>query len=119
MQDAQFMIFPSEWYEGLPVTIVEAFSCGLPVVASRLGAMAEIVEDGRTGLLFHPGDPEDLAAKVEWLFPHPARLAQMGKEARREYEEKYMAERNYQMLMEIYEQAINTACGSPLERGKS
>lgn len=54
-----------------------------------------------------PGDPEDLAAKVEWLLAHPRELARMRQEARAEYEAKYTAERNYQMLMEIYQQAID------------
>ena len=66
MKGAQMLIFPSEWYEGLPMTLIEAFACGLPVVASRLGAMAELVDEGHTGLLFRTGDPEDLAAKVRW-----------------------------------------------------
>ncbi len=102
---SRFLVFPSEWYEGFPMTLAEAFACGVPVIASRLGAMAEIVEDGRTGLHFNPGDPEDLAAKVEWAWTHPERMAEMGREARREYERKYTAERNYEMLMEIYERA--------------
>lgn len=97
---------PSLYYEGFPLVLAESFSCGTPVIVSRLGAMAEIVEDGKTGLLFTPGDAEDLAAKVEWAWNHPAEMAEMGKAARREYEEKYTAERNYQMLMEIYQKAI-------------
>ncbi len=105
MREAWMLMFPSEWYEGFPMAIAEAFACGLPVIASRLGAMAEIVEDGRAGLLFRPGDPEDLAAKIEWAWTHPKALAQMGEEARREYERKYTAERNYSMLMDIYERA--------------
>ncbi len=111
MGDAAFLVFPSRWYEGFPRTIVEAFACGLPVVASRLGAMAEIVEDGRTGLLFNPGDPEDLAAKVDWLLSHPGELVRMRWEARREYEEKYTPEKNYEMLMEIYKMAISRTKG--------
>lgn len=105
MKEARFLVFPSEWYEGFPLTIAEAFACGIPVIASRLGAMAEIVEDRRTGLLFEPGNPEDLAAKVEWAWLHPKEMAAMGQEARREYEQKYTAERNYEMLMAIYERA--------------
>lgn len=85
--------------------MAEAFACGVPIIASRLGAMAEIVEDGRTGLLFEPGNAEDLAEKVAWAWAHPKEMAEMGKEARREYEAKYTAERNYEMLMEIYERA--------------
>jgi len=106
MRNASFLLFPSEWYETFGMTIIEAFACGLPVIASKLGAMAEIIEDGRTGLLFEPGNPEDLAAKVEWLLSHPQELARMSKEARAEYEAKYTAERNYEMLMAIYHRAL-------------
>jgi len=106
MHKAQFLVFSSEWYECFPMTIAEAFACGLPVVVSRLGAMAEIVENGCTGLHFNAGDTEDLAAKVEWAWTHPQEMAEMGREARREYEAKYTAERNYEMLMEIYRKAI-------------
>ena len=111
MRSASFLLFPSEWYEGFPMTIAEAFACGLPVVASQLGVMAEIVEDGRTGLLFEPGNPEDLAEKVEWAWTHPKEVKRMGEEARREYEEKYTAERNYRMLMEIYQLAMERTSG--------
>jgi glycosyltransferase involved in cell wall biosynthesis len=68
--------------------------------------MEEIVTDGRTGLHFTPGDADDLAAKVEWAWAHPEEMAAMGRAARAEYEAKYTAERNYEMLMEIYTKAI-------------
>jgi glycosyltransferase involved in cell wall biosynthesis len=107
MREARVLVFPSEWYEGFPMTITEAFACGLPVIASGQGAMAEIVEDGRTGLHFEPGNPEDLAEKVAWAWEHPKELEEMGREARREYEAKYTAERNYEMIMEIYGKVVN------------
>jgi glycosyltransferase involved in cell wall biosynthesis len=88
------------------MSIVEAFACGVPAICSRLGAMEEIVADGRTGLHFTAGDAEDLAQKVEWAWAHSEQMAEMGKEARREYEAKYTAERNYPMLMETYQRAI-------------
>ena len=106
MSRARLLVCPSECYENFPMTLVEAFASSLPVIASRLGAMAEIVEDGRTGLLFEPGNAEDLANKVAWAWAHPEEMAEMGKEARREYEAKYTAERNYGMLMEVYDKAI-------------
>jgi glycosyltransferase involved in cell wall biosynthesis len=108
MKCARFLVFPSECYEGMPRTIIEAFACGVPVIASRLGAMQEIVEDGRTGLHFTPGDPEDLAAKVEWAWTHPNEMQEMGRAARAEYEFKYTAERNYQMLMDVYERVLGS-----------
>lgn len=104
---AQFLVMPSVWYEGFPMTIVEAFACGTPVIASRLGGMAEIVEDGRTGLHFTPGDAADLAAKVTWAREHPDEMAAMGRNARAEYEAKYTPERNYELLMAIYQTAMN------------
>ncbi len=103
MKEASVLVFPSTCYENFPVTILEAYAVGLPVIASNLGGMSSLVDDRRTGLHFRPGDPEDLAAKVEWVSAHPAELAGMRREARSEFEAKYTAERNYKMLMEIYE----------------
>ncbi len=103
MGEASFLVFSSEWYEGFPRVLVEAFAKGLPLLASALGSHGSIVDHGRTGLHFRPGDPEDLAAQVEWLLTHPVELAQMRKEARAEYEAKYTAERNYERLMAIYQ----------------
>lgn len=106
MRDAAFLVFPSEWYETFGRVAIEAFASGTPVLAANIGAVAEVTDHGRTGLLFRPGDPEDLASKVEWLLTHPGELARMRREARAEYEAKYTAERNYQLLMEIYGQAL-------------
>ncbi|WP_026733929.1 glycosyltransferase family 4 protein [Fischerella sp. PCC 9605] len=107
MGEAMFLVFPSKWYETFGRVAVEAFAKGTPVIAANIGAIAELVESGRTGLHFRAGDAEDLAAKVEWLLANPAKLAQMRQEARAEFEAKYTADRNYQKLMEIYIQAQN------------
>lgn len=109
MKEARVLVFPSTWYESFPVTLAEAFATGLPVIASKLGAVQEIVEDGRTGLHFRPDDAEDLAAKVEWAYSHPRRMAEMSREARAEFERKYTPERNYELLMQIYRRAIERA----------
>lgn len=110
MAGAAFLIFPSICYETFGRVAMEAFATGTPVLAANIGAVGEITHNGRTGLHFRPGDPTDLAAKVDWLLRHPTEIAHMRKEARREYEAKYTAERNYGMLMEIYEQAIANHC---------
>jgi glycosyltransferase involved in cell wall biosynthesis len=107
MKRAIFLLFPSKWYEGFPNTLVEAFACGLPVIASKLGSMAEIVEDGVTGLLFEAGNPVDLADKINWLIEHPDNCHHMGKNARQVFLEKYTAEKNYETLMNIYKKSIN------------
>jgi glycosyltransferase involved in cell wall biosynthesis len=106
IRKARFLVFCSEWYENFPVTIIEAFAVGTPVICSRLGAMQEIVSDGRTGLHFSPGDADDLAKKMDWAWDHPSELSAMGREARREFETKYSAETNYDLLMKIYRQAV-------------
>lgn len=109
MGNAAFLVFPSEWYETFGRVAIEAYAKGTPVISSDIGAMAEIVENNRTGLLFQSGNPDDLAAKVEWAWTHPKEMAEMGREARKEYEAKYTAEKNYEMLMEIYRIATDIA----------
>jgi glycosyltransferase involved in cell wall biosynthesis len=106
IKSARLLVVPSECYENFPMTIAEAFACGVPVICSRLGAMEEIVEDGRTGLHFAAGNAEDLAEKVGWAWNNPARVSAMSKDAREEYEHKYTAEKNYPILMDIYRRAI-------------
>ena len=105
MKGARFLIVPSIWYETFGLVIVEAFACGVPVLASRLGAMGELVTDGVTGLHFTAGSPEDLAEKVAWAWEHPVEMAAMGRNARLEYETKFRPESNYESLMAIYEKA--------------
>jgi len=105
MRGARFLIFPSEWSETFGLTIIEAFGTGVPVIASRLGAMTEVLEEGKTGLHFAAGDPNDLASKAHWAWTHVRQMEVMGRAARAEYESKYTAERNYQLLMEIYSRA--------------
>ncbi len=108
MKAAAFLVMPSVWYEGFPMTIAESFACGTPVICSKLGSMQEIVEHQRTGLHFTPDDAADLQRQVEYASSHPTEMAAMGKAARREYELHYTAQTNYDMLMNIYEQTIGS-----------
>jgi glycosyltransferase involved in cell wall biosynthesis len=104
--NAAFLVFPSEWYETFGQVAIEAFSKGTPVVASDIGAIPELV-NARSGLLFRPGDPTDLATKVDLLLAHPQELARLRLTARAEFESKYTADNNYQQLMAIYQSAID------------
>lgn len=108
MSKAMALVLPSIWYENFPRTLVEAFACGLPVIASRIGALAELVSDGVTGLLFDPDNAQELAEKLQWALQHPVEMAQMGRNARVLFEAEFTAERNYQQLMAIYADAIDT-----------
>lgn len=105
INNARVMVISSEWYETFCMAIAESYACSTPVICSRMGVMQELVADGRTGLHYNPSDPADLARKVEWAWGHAEELRAMGKEARREYEAKYTAEKNYPILMNIYERA--------------
>jgi glycosyltransferase involved in cell wall biosynthesis len=106
MCSAVALVLPSICYENFPRTIVEAFACGLPVIASRLGAMAELVRNGETGLLFEPGNAQDLAVKLTWAKLHPEEMRVMGRNARAQFETEFSAEVNYRMLSNIYQSVI-------------
>jgi len=108
MRASAYLILPSVWYENSPRTLIEAFGCGLPVIASRLGALAELVEHGRTGLLFDPQSPADLAQTICWAEAHPEAMRAMGSHARREFEARYTPDRNYSRLIGIYRQTIES-----------
>jgi glycosyltransferase involved in cell wall biosynthesis len=107
LRGALALVFPSEWYEGMPMTILEAFACGRPVLAARLGGMEEMVTEGITGSLFRPADPADLSARLAWASGHPAALAAMGANARSEYTSRYTPDANYPLLMDIYREATS------------
>lgn len=106
LKGSRFLIMPSIWHETFGLVIVEAFACFKPVIASNLGAMADLVRNGVTGYLFETGNAAELAAMVRLLWFDRVRCITMGKNARKEYEEKYTPEKNYKMLMDIYEKAI-------------
>jgi len=103
LKDAYLLIMPSEWYEGAPMTLLEAMVCGIPMIAGRLGAAKIALQDGVNGLHFTPGDSQDLALKVRKLVSDPAMAARMAAAARAEYETHYTAEANYKLLLEIYQ----------------
>ena len=106
MQTARALVLPSIWYENFPRTLVEAYASGLPVIASRLGALSELVQDGETGLLFEPSNAAALADRMAWAEAHPQEMARMGRRARDVYEAEYTPERNHALLSDIYRRAV-------------
>jgi glycosyltransferase involved in cell wall biosynthesis len=102
---AAFLVLPSNCYEGFPCVVVEAFAKSTPVIASKRGAMADLVEDNYNGLHVIPGDPVDLAAKARWLFSNPSAVKRMGDAARDTFSRNYTADANHEMLMAIYARA--------------
>jgi glycosyltransferase involved in cell wall biosynthesis len=105
MGEAMVLVFPSKWYETFGRVAIEAFAKGTPVIASNIGAIAELVASERTGWLFQPGNAGNLAAQIDWAISHPQQRQAMRIEARKEFERFYTAAANYQKLMEIYQVA--------------
>jgi glycosyltransferase involved in cell wall biosynthesis len=105
LRRAHVLIVPSIWYEGFPIVVAEAFAAGVPVIASNIGALSELIHHRRTGLHYRAGNEEDLAAQVEWLITHEEERQQMRRAVRREFDLRYTADRNYEMLSAIYEGA--------------
>lgn len=107
MRNASVLIFPSEWYEPFGMVLVEAFATGLPVIGSRISGIPEIVKEGYSGWNFNPGDAQDLAQTIRLAWSNPLELRRRGLMARQQYEDYYSPDKNYLMLMSIYETAIN------------
>ncbi|MBB5762265.1 glycosyltransferase [Methylorubrum rhodesianum] len=103
---AAALVVPSLWYEGLPMVVAEAFAAGTPVIASRIGALAHLVEDGVTGLLVAPGDPAALAEAIERLRGRPEEARRMGAAARAAYLRDWTEEATTAALLTIYRKAL-------------
>ena len=116
MRRSAAVIVPSICYEGHPLAILEAFSEGRPVIASRLGSMAELIDDGRTGLLFTPGDPDSLRRTVRTAMDDPGRLREMGRAARAEYDQRFTEAVRYRQLLVAYRMARRRAGRRRLQR---
>jgi glycosyltransferase involved in cell wall biosynthesis len=106
MKKCKALIFPSIWYEGFPLAILEAFSTGTLVIASRLGAMAEIIQDGVNGLLFEAGSARALTDKILRVDAEPDKARSLANNARLSYISHYTPEKNYRLLMSIYNKAL-------------
>lgn len=100
------LIFPSEWYEGMPRTVIEAFAVGTPVLAANIGAMKEMIRDGENGIFFEAGDGCSLGVAVARFVNDPSRMLRMRRSARADFESKYTAQRNLPLLLNVYQCAI-------------
>jgi glycosyltransferase involved in cell wall biosynthesis len=109
MANCKFLVVPSEWYETFGLVIYEAFACGRPVLASRIGGIPELVEDGVRGLLFNPSDVDSLAASMASLLADAAGQKRMGEEALK-FVTEFSPERNYRGIMDLFRRA-----GAPVE----
>jgi glycosyltransferase involved in cell wall biosynthesis len=106
IRHARMLVFPSLVYECMPMVLLEAFACGVPVVASRLGSMAEMVQHADNGLLFNPGDAEDLRKQLDWGFANPDAMHAMGRRARAAFEAKYSFAAGQKALLRIHREVL-------------
>jgi glycosyltransferase involved in cell wall biosynthesis len=107
IRKSMFVILPSTCFENNPMSIIEAFALGKPVIGSRIGGIPELVRDDVTGLSFEAGNPEDLRIKIRYLINNLGKAVEMGKNARLFVEKEFAAKNHYQGLIKIYNQVVN------------
>ena len=105
---SKFCVVPSLWYENMPYSILEAFSYGKTVVASRIGGIPEIVTKNVNGELFEPGNIMDFCEKINHLWKNPGISDRLGKKAKNDVERKYNSFIHYKKLMSAYKRVIRT-----------
>ena len=106
IRGARVLAVPSTWFETFGIVPAEAMSHGVPVVASRIGALQETVQDGVTGLLFEPGNPRDLAEKLRLLWDDAGACRRLGAAGRERIARLCHKDAHYRRLMSVYEDAI-------------
>lgn len=106
IKNSLFTIFPAICYHNCPMSILESFAFGKPVIGSNLGSVPELIEDGVNGLLFEPKNVGKLAEKIRYLYHHPLLAQKMGMAARERVEEKYSEEEYYRKLLGLYDALI-------------
>lgn len=106
LSNSKALLFPTKWYEGMPLIILEAMSMGCPVISSDIGNPKNMIDHKINGLLFEPGKMAELYKNISWIIRNPKNSRKLGDNARKKYEELYTPEKNYNTLLYIYEKAI-------------
>ena len=101
ISQAACIVCPAIWYENMPNTVIEAYAYGKPVVASRVGSLAEIVEDGKTGYLFEMKNPRDMADKLKMFLDNTDLSSELGRYARKKCEKEYDKEIHMNKLLSV------------------
>lgn len=108
IKDCEFVIVPSEWHEPSPYVVLQSFSYGKPVIASRMGGLNDLIKDNYNGLFFEPGDAKDLSEKIRSLLVHKKLIESMGVNAKQLLDTKYNPERYYADTMNVFTSLINS-----------
>lgn len=110
-KSSRILVMPSVWFETFGLSLVEAMVRQKPTVSSRIGALAEVVDEGITGLAFEPGNADELAEKVRYLWNRPELCRKMGQAGREKVLREYSSEKYYERLMAVYKKAIELGPG--------
>ena len=103
---ARGLVVPSRWYETFALVAVEAFAVGVPPIAPRHGPFPDLIDEGRNGFLFEPGDAVGLSRAIGRLARDEALATRTGNAARASYEQRFTGQRNLAALLSVYEDAI-------------
>ena len=107
IRNCMFVVLPSEWYENGPMSLLESFASGKPVIGSNIGGIPEHIETGKDGLLFECGNSDDLADKLNLMFTSPGRALEMGKNARKKAEQIYSLETHMEKILRVYDNLVS------------
>lgn len=102
VKGSQFVVFPSIWYEGCSMVEIESESLGKALVATNLGFSVEAIQNGKNGFKFELGNKGDFVDKVQLLWNDPQKAEMMGNYARSDYENKFLPDKNYKQISNIY-----------------
>ncbi|RKY92998.1 glycosyltransferase family 1 protein [candidate division KSB1 bacterium] len=107
VSNAKFVVVPSEWYENSPLVIYESFALGKPVIGSNIGGIPELIDDNVNGLIFEPGNSDELADKINFLLDRPKLITDYGKRAREKAEKDFSPEPHYEKMLEKYQRLLD------------
>jgi len=107
LTESTCVVVPSEWYENCPMTVLEAFAAGKPVIGSDIGGIPELIEEDVDGFIFQPGDANELSEKIQWVWSNRDKAKEMGMQGRKKMEKKFNAEAHYEGLMAIYNSVLD------------
>jgi glycosyltransferase involved in cell wall biosynthesis len=116
VQEARFIVVPSEWYDNSPLVIYESMAYGKPVIAARLGGMPELIIEGETGLLFDAGNTDQLAEKIRFLWDRPALAEQFGRAARAKAEQEFDPAAHYDVVHGWYRELLQHGVAERAEK---
>lgn len=99
-------VLPSEWYENCPMSVLESYAYGKPVIGADIGGIPELIVDGVDGFLVPSGEHEPLRDRLLWMSEHKTEAAEMGKAGRRKMETEFNADIHYQKIMDVYQKFL-------------